>query len=75
MNMQHDRMELLITRLKHAQMQALPSDVLITVEENVRLAHRMLNASDDMDVTAASIARNALKAACKSLDSYAGMRT
>jgi hypothetical protein len=70
----HDRIDLLINRLKHGHMQALPSDVLIVVQENVRLARRMLD-TPDMDVTAASIARNAIAAACDSLDSYAGMRT
>lgn len=70
----HDRIDLLIQRLKHGHMQALPSDVLIVVQENVRLARRMLE-TPDMDCTSASIARNAIAAACDSLDSYAGMRT
>ncbi len=69
----HDRIDLLIQRMKHGHMQALPSDVLIVVQENVRLARRMLDAPD-MDCTAASIARNAIAAACDSLDSW-GMRT
>lgn len=75
MSQQHDRIDLLIQRLKHGHMCAIPNDVLITVQENVRLAQRVLNATDDMDPTAASIARNAIRSACSALDSYAGMRT
>jgi hypothetical protein len=75
MNRQNDRMEVLINRLKHGHMCAIPNDVLITVQENVRIAKRMLCASEDMDPTAASIARNAIVSACSALDSYAGMRT
>lgn len=75
--MSADRIDMLIQRLKHGHMQALPSDVLIVVQENVRLARRMLDQLNgaDMDYTSASIARNAIAAACDSLDSYAGMRT
>lgn len=73
MERQYTRMDTLITRLKHGRMCAVPDDVLITVQENVRIARRMLD-TPDLDCTATSIARNAIKAACDSLDSYAGER-
>lgn len=73
MERQYTRMDTLITRLKHGRMCAVPDDVLITVQENVRLARRMLD-TPDMDCTSASIARNAIAAACDSLNSW-GMRT
>lgn len=75
MNRQTDRISTLIGILRRGDMCAVPSTVLITVQENLRLAHRMLCASDDTDPTAASIARNAVKAACSAMDSYAGERT
>lgn len=73
MTRQNDRMETMLSRLRSAHMCAIPSDVLITVQESIRTAHRMLSL-DEMDVTAASMARNAIKAAREAMDSYSGER-
>ena len=69
----HDRIDALIGNLRRAQLCAVPATTLITVQENVRLARRLLDA-DDMDPTSASIARNAIRSACEAMDNYAGER-
>lgn len=68
----HDRIDALIGHMRRAHLCAVPAPVLITVQENVRLARRVLDTCDDP--TSASIARNAIAAACDAMDNYTGER-
>lgn len=73
MNAQHDRIDLLLARLRNVQQVAIPVDLFATMQESLRLADRML--ANAYDPTAASIAHHAISAARERLDTYCGVRT